>query len=106
MAYGTEAVLPAEIGSKSLRIEKFDPKSSEEGLHVNNDLLEELRDSAQSKVAKYQEKVVELYNTKIKPRGFEVNDLVLREAAESMPSKLSKMSPPWEGPCKVTKVIS
>lgn len=60
MAYGIETVLLVEISSKSLRIEKFDPKSSEEGLRLNNNLLEELRDSSQFKVSKYQEKVANL----------------------------------------------
>lgn len=106
MTYGTEAVLPVEISSKSLRIEKFDPKSYEEGLKLNVDLLEELRNSTQANVSKYQEKVAKLYNSKVKPRSFQVNDLVLREAATSMPSKQNKMSPPWEGPYRVTKVIN
>ncbi|XP_074363337.1 uncharacterized protein LOC141703799 [Apium graveolens] len=106
MAYGTEAILPMEIGSKSLRIKKFNPETSEEGLRLNNDLLEEVRESAQFKISKYQEKVAELYNTKIKHRGFKVNDLVLREVATSMPLKMNKMSPPWEGLYRVIKVTN
>lgn len=39
MAYGTEAVLQVEISSKSLRIENFDPRHSEEGLRLNNDVF-------------------------------------------------------------------
>lgn len=39
MAYGTEVVLPMEISSRSLRIDKFDPKISEEGLRLNKNLL-------------------------------------------------------------------
>lgn len=51
LAYGTEAILSVEISTESLRIKNFDPKTSEEGLHLNNDLVDELRDSAQLKVA-------------------------------------------------------
>lgn len=105
MAYGTEAVLPVEISMKSLRIENFDPEKSAEGLRLNNELVEELRDSVSLKVAHYQGNVAQFYNSKTSPRGFKVNGLVLREAASSMPAKMGKLSPPWEGPYKVTKVV-
>ena len=67
--------------------------------------MEELRDTAQLRVAQYQQKVAQYYNSKLKPRHFQENDLVLREAAASMPLKTSKLSAPWEGPYKVSKVI-
>lgn len=105
MAYGTEAVLPVEIGARTLRIDKFSPQSSEEGLRLDNDLLEESRDSTHFKVCQYQDKIAKYYNSKIKLREFKKGDLVLREAAASMPSKMSKLSPPWEGPYRVTKVV-
>lgn len=105
MANRTEAVLPVEISINSLRVKHFDPKASEEGLRLNCDLLEKLLDSTKFKVAKYQEKVVKYYNSKVKTREFTLNDLVLRDSAASMPPRLSKLSPPWEGPYKITKVV-
>lgn len=105
VAYGTEVVLPVEISVGSARTENFDPQESEIGLRLNGDLLEELRDSTQLKVAKYQEKVTSYCNSKTKKKRFSLNDLVLRETAVSMQSKLNKLSPPWEGPYKVIKVI-
>ncbi|XP_017216818.2 uncharacterized protein LOC108194379 [Daucus carota subsp. sativus] len=105
LAYGTEAVLPLEISMGSLRIENFNQQGNEEGLRLNIDLVEEVRDRAQLKVAQYQQKVAQYYNAKIKPRQFQENDLVLREAAASMPLKMSKLSAPWEGPYKIIKVV-
>ena len=105
LAYGTEAVLPMEVSLGSFRIESFDPKTSEQGLLLDTDLLEETRDAAHFRVVQYQRLVAKYYNTKIKPRSFQVNDLVLRESAASMPSKVSKLSPPWEGPYKVIQVV-
>ena len=105
MAYGTEAVLPVEISMGSPRVEDFSPEKSEEGLKLHNDLIEESRGDAQLRVAQYQKRVAQYYNSKIKIRNFEEGDLVLREAAASMPSKQSKLSAPWEGPYMVTKVI-
>lgn len=83
----------------------FDPKKSEDGLRLNCDLLEEVRDSTHLKIAKYQDKVSKYCNSKSKKQGFSLNDLVLRESAISIPSKLNKLSPPWEGPYRVIKVI-
>lgn len=105
MAYGTDAVLPVEIGVRTLQVDKFSPQSSDEGLRLDNDLLEESRDSTHFKVCQYQDKVAKYYNSTIKLREFKVGDLVLRESASSMPSKMSKLSPPWEGPYRVAKVV-
>lgn len=90
MAYRTEAVLPTEINSKFLRGEKIDPKYFEVGLHLNNDLIEELRDSAQLKVTRYEERVAKLYEFKIKPRDLKTKDLVLREVSAPMPIKIEQ----------------
>lgn len=94
-----------EISAESARLRDFDPQRSEEGLTLNCDLLEDLRDSTHFKVAKYQEKVSKYCNSKTKKKDFALNDLVLRESAVSMPSRLNKLSTPWEGPYRVIKVI-
>ncbi|KAL5581863.1 hypothetical protein UlMin_014305 [Ulmus minor] len=47
MTYGTEAVVPTEIGEPSFRVEQFDPEFNVEGLSLNLDLLEIKRDNAQ-----------------------------------------------------------
>ncbi|KAL5576842.1 hypothetical protein UlMin_018541 [Ulmus minor] len=47
MTYGTEVVVPTEIGEPSFRVEQFDPESNVEGLSLNLDLLEIKRDNAQ-----------------------------------------------------------
>lgn len=87
MVCETEAVLPKKISSKSLRVEKFDPKTSEEELCLKSDLIREIKDFTQRKVTHYQDYVDKLYNSKMNPRDSKVNDLVLREAAVSIPSK-------------------
>lgn len=47
MAYGTEVVIPVEISTKAIRIEIFDPTIYEEGLRLNYNLLEEVRNEAE-----------------------------------------------------------
>ena len=47
MTYGTEAILPIDISLDTPRIEFFDVGMSEEGIRTDNDLLEEVRETAQ-----------------------------------------------------------
>ena len=47
MIYGTEAVVPAEIGEPSFQTENFDPNLNDQGLSLNLDILEIRRDKAQ-----------------------------------------------------------
>ena len=46
LCYGSEALIPVEIGVPTLRVEHFDPESSEQGLRNNLDIVEELREEA------------------------------------------------------------
>ncbi|XP_074374475.1 uncharacterized protein LOC141714879 [Apium graveolens] len=104
MAYGTEAVLPIKVSLGSARLQNFNAEESSEGLRLNCDLVEELRDSTHLKIVKFQEKTSKYFNAKVKP-SFKVDDLVLREEAVSQPGKVNKLSSPWEGPYRVAKVV-
>lgn len=106
MVYGTEAVLPVEISIGSQKIEGFSLETSEVGLRLNAYLVEELRDQAHMKLVKYQQKVIKYYNSKVKIRQFQINDWVLWEVATSIPAILKKPSSSWEGPYKISKIIS
>ncbi|KAL5559604.1 hypothetical protein UlMin_035815 [Ulmus minor] len=57
MTYGTEAVVPTEIGEPSFRVEQFNPESNVEGLSLNLDLLEIKRDNAQIRMVVNQKAV-------------------------------------------------
>jgi len=52
--YGTEAVIPIEIGLTSLRKEFFSEDSNNDQLKLNLDCLDEIRDQASQRMAKYQ----------------------------------------------------
>jgi hypothetical protein len=41
LAFGTEAIIPAELGSKCYRVETFKPETNEDGLKLHLDLLQE-----------------------------------------------------------------
>ena len=79
LAFGTKAVIPAEMGSRSLKVGTFRAKTSDEGLKLHLDLLQEKRDQAQITMLAYQESVARYFNRKVKPWSFKVGDLVLRK---------------------------
>ncbi|KZV35137.1 hypothetical protein F511_06843 [Dorcoceras hygrometricum] len=44
LAYGTEAVTPAEIGEQSWRVKQYAPSTNDQALRISLDLIDELRD--------------------------------------------------------------
>ncbi|GKB61676.1 reverse transcriptase domain-containing protein [Tanacetum coccineum] len=56
LTYGTESVIPAEIGMPTLRTAEVDLVQNDEALEINLDLLEERREQAAIREAKKQSK--------------------------------------------------
>ncbi|GKC27167.1 hypothetical protein Tco_1034461 [Tanacetum coccineum] len=52
LTYGTEAVIPAEIGMPTLRIAEVDMVQNDEALEINLDRLEERREQTAIREAK------------------------------------------------------
>ncbi|GJR01293.1 hypothetical protein Tco_0524277 [Tanacetum coccineum] len=52
LTYGTEAVIPAELGMPTLRTTEVDMVKNDEALEINLDLLEERREHATISEAK------------------------------------------------------
>ena len=80
LTYGTEAVILVELGLTSLRREFFDEQNNDDQLKQNLDFLDEVRDQAAQRMAKYQQKIAEYYNRRVKLKKFNIGDLVLRKA--------------------------
>ena len=57
LTYGTEAVIPVEIGATSLRNEFFNQDSNDDQLKQNLECLDEVRVQAYQRMAKYQQKM-------------------------------------------------
>lgn len=47
LTYGSEAIIPAEVGSPSFRVSYYNPGLNDEGIKFNLDLLQERRNEAQ-----------------------------------------------------------
>ncbi|XP_077242376.1 uncharacterized protein LOC143882870 [Tasmannia lanceolata] len=93
LSFGTEAVIPVDVGTPSVRISNFNEQLNGDGLRANLDLLEEAREESRIRVAAYKQKVSRYHDSKIRPREFRVRDLVLRKAAISQPKKAGKLFP-------------
>ena len=68
LTYGIEAVIPVEVGVTSTRRAAFSEEENDDKLRLNLDCLEEVRDKASSRMAKYQWKMAEYYNKRVKLR--------------------------------------
>ncbi|KAL0373591.1 UNVERIFIED_CONTAM: hypothetical protein Sradi_3274800 [Sesamum radiatum] len=103
LVYGTEAIIPAELGIPSHRVMNFSEECNENLLRKNLDLIEELREKAFLRIQRYKNIMINSYNKRVKTRSFQVGDLVLRRADALKP--VGKLDPVWEGPYKVTGII-
>ncbi|XP_075670317.1 uncharacterized protein LOC142640109 [Castanea sativa] len=99
LTYGTEAVIPVEVGVASIRREVFHEENNDDQLQINLDCLDEVRDKAFNRMTKYQQKMADYYNKRVKLRGLDIGDLVLRNVTTATrDSAQGKLGPTWEGP--------
>uniref|UniRef100_A0A2N9FF19 Integrase catalytic domain-containing protein n=1 Tax=Fagus sylvatica TaxID=28930 RepID=A0A2N9FF19_FAGSY len=104
LTYGTEAVIPVEIGLTTWRTNHYDECSNDVQLRSNLDLVDEVRDQAEANTRVYQQRMARYYDRRVKHRQFKVGDLVLRKVtlATKDPTQ-GKLGPTWEGPYRVVK---
>ena len=68
LTYGTEAVIPIEVGISSIKQEMFHEEGNDDQLQVSLDYLDKVKDGASNKMTKYQQKMAEYYNKRVKLR--------------------------------------
>lgn len=103
LVYGTDAVIPVEIGEPIIRTEVFTSDLNNEALRINLDLLEEAREMAHLKEVTCKQRAARKYNTKVVPRAMKEGDLVLKRALKDPIA--GKLGPNWEGPYRVKKEV-
>ena len=79
MTYGNEAVIPAEIGLTSYRVDNHNKARNDEALRLRLDLIDEVRAIAEQRLARYQDRMAKHYNSRVRHKDFKVGDLVLRK---------------------------
>ena len=106
LAFGSDVVIPVEIGINSLWVAHFDLEQNESNLRANLDLLEEIKEEASVKAAARQRQVAQYYNKQVKIKIFEEWDLVLRNhRANQSVGEQRKLSLTWEGPYLIFSII-
>ena len=103
LAYESDAVIPAEVGLISYRVENYAEGRNEEAIHLQLDLVDKVRATAEQRLAQYQNLMAKHYNSNVRHRDFQVGDLVLWKVmgATKDPSQ-GKFGPNWEGPYRIT----
>jgi hypothetical protein len=104
MVYGAEAVLPSDIRHDSPRVAAYVEADNEKACQDALDLLDEERDIAAARSEIYQQDLCRYHSRRVKTRTFQEGDLVLRLIQDQ--SDMHKLSPPWEGPCVVSKNLN
>jgi len=97
MTYGTEAMIPVEIGEPSLRRQTLDLDLNKESLLVGLDLINELRDKCRIREEACKIRAARRYYSKVKPRSFQKGDLIWRMRSDARKDS-GKFSSNWEGP--------
>ena len=102
LAYGSEAVIPAEVLMANHRVIKYQDEENEEQLRLNLDLIDEVRMDAEQRTARYKSLMTRQYNAMVKPRRFNIGDLVLKRVTLTTRNPAhGKLGPNWEGPYRV-----
>ena len=94
LAYGDDAIIPAEVRLTSYRVENYTEDKNKEAMRLQLDLVDEARAAAEQRLVRYQNLMSKHYNSKVRHRDFQIGDLVLRKVmgAAKDPS-LGKLGP-------------
>jgi hypothetical protein len=103
LVYGAEAVLPTDLEHGSPRTRAYNDQSNQVSRKDSLDQLEEARDKALLHSARYQQSLRRYHARGVRPRDLQVGDLVLRLRQDARGRH--KLTPPWEGPFVIAKVL-
>ena len=102
LMFGTKAVILAEVGLTSFRVDHYNEENNDKELHLNLDLLDKERMCAEQRLAQYQNLMAKHYNRRVKARHFNIGELVLRRVTlTTRDSAQGKLASKWEGQYKV-----
>ncbi|GJV94481.1 reverse transcriptase domain-containing protein [Tanacetum coccineum] len=93
LTYGTEAVIPAEIGMPTYRTTAVDVVHNDDELRLNLDLVEERRERAAIREAQAKLKMKRYYDARVKNVAFRPGDFVYRSNDASHAVEGGKLGP-------------
>ena len=104
LTYGSDAVIPTEVGLRSHWVENYDEAKNDEAMRLQFDLVDEVQTTTEQRLVRwYQNLITKHYNSNVRHRDFQVGDLVLQKVmgATRDPSQ-GKLGPNWERPYGIT----
>ena len=102
LAYGSEAVIPAEVHMANHRVTMYQDKDNKEQLLLNLDLIDEVRTDTDERTARYKNLMARQHDAMVKPRRFNIGDLVLKKVSLATKNLAhGKLGPNWEGPYRI-----
>jgi transposase InsO family protein len=103
LVHGAEVVLPTDIKYGSPRVHGYNEGANQRAREDSLDQLDEARTVALMHSARYQQSLRRYQARKVRRWDFSEGDLVLRLRQDNRGRH--KLSPPWEGPYVVVKVL-
>ncbi|XP_073038057.1 uncharacterized protein [Primulina eburnea] len=103
LVYGSEAVLPVEIGQSSTRVESYS-SNNDLSWTLELDLVEEKRDRAAIRMEAYRSRVMKSYNKHVRARDFQIGDMVMKKVKPV--GDVGKLEARWDGPFKIIRRVS
>jgi transposase InsO family protein len=103
LVYGTEAILPTDLEYELPMVQGYDVGANQRAHEDSLDQLDEARTVALMYSTRYEQALRRYQARKVRCRDFSEGDLVLRLRQDNRGRH--KLSPPWEGPYIVVKVL-
>nr|KYP52349.1 Pol polyprotein [Cajanus cajan] len=102
LTYGTEAMIPMEIGEPSFRRLHFDEASNDASLRVEVDVIDEIRDKARIMAEACKQRMTRRFNSTLSKRCFKEGDLVWRvQGSARRNPREGKLAANWDGPFRI-----
>ncbi|XP_020553064.1 uncharacterized protein LOC110012711 [Sesamum indicum] len=92
LVYGTEAIIPAEIGEESQRVMQYEPETNRNERSFDLIVIEEKREAAYARILHHKGLMMKSHSRRIRPRQLQVGDLVLKKVEAS--KHVGKLEPP------------
>ena len=81
---------------------KYQDEENEKQLHLNLDLIDEVKMDAEQRTERYKNLMAMQHDAVVKPRRFNIGDLVLKRVSLATKNPThGKLGPNWERPYKV-----
>jgi hypothetical protein len=104
LVYGAEVVLPKDLEYGSPKVKGYDENANQRAREDSLDQLDEARNVALMHLARYQQVLRRYQAQKVRHQDFNEGNLILRLRQDNRDRH--KLSPPWEGPYIVVKVLN